>query len=372
MKWIVAAVAVVVVSSGVGLGVYFSATPGNRAHASDAGKPSAHQSFHPPVLVSSTPANGSASASGISPLTLRFSEPVDQMGARPVFDPPVNGTWTGWGSKSLLFTPSAPLVPGTTESVSLPVSTQSNAGQNSLTTISWKVADGSVVGLQELLATLGYLPLVFSPVPSPLTGAVPPVTPSVAFQPLWGSFTWSQSGWPASLASLWQVGQPNLVTEGAVMSFESSHGLATDGLAGPKVWAALYADSVNDRVSNSGFTYAVASETLPETLTVWHNGIEVVTTAANSGIPASPTPLGTWPVYERLASQTMTGTNPDGSHYSDPVSWVAYFHRGDAVHYIARSQFGYPQSLGCVEVPYSQGQTAWGYLTIGSLVTVTS
>jgi hypothetical protein len=68
----------------------------------------------------------------------------------------------------------------------------------------------------------------------------------------------------------------------------------------------------------------------------------------------------------------MKGTNPDGSHYADYVQWVAYFNGGDAVHYIPRSSWGYPQSLGCIEVPYSAAESAWGYLTYGTLVTVTA
>ena len=47
--------------------------------------------------------------------------------------------------------------------------------------------------------------------------------------------------------------------------------------------------------------------------------------------PASsrrPTELGTYPVYERFLSTTMTGTNPDGTHYSDPdIPWVSLLQR---------------------------------------------
>jgi lipoprotein-anchoring transpeptidase ErfK/SrfK len=67
----------------------------------------------------------------------------------------------------------------------------------------------------------------------------------------------------------------------------------------------------------------------------------------------------------------MQGTNPDGSHYADPVQWVSYFEGGSAVHYIARGSYGYPQSLGCVELPYSAAAQAYPYLPYGTLVTVT-
>jgi lipoprotein-anchoring transpeptidase ErfK/SrfK len=76
-------------------------------------------------------------------------------------------------------------------------------------------------------------------------------------------------------------------------------------------------------------------------------------------------------VYLRFLNTIMSGTNPDGSHYSDPVSFVSYFNGGDAVHYFPRGGYGYQQSLGCVELPYTAAQEAYPYLTYGSLVTVT-
>ena len=42
-------------------------------------------------------------------------------------------------------------------------------------------------------------------------------------------------------------------------------------------------------------------------------------TLANTGIGVAPTGIGTFPVYEKLPFQIMSGTNPDGSHYADPV-----------------------------------------------------
>jgi hypothetical protein len=67
----------------------------------------------------------------------------------------------------------------------------------------------------------------------------------------------------------------------------------------------------------------------------------------------------------------MSGTNPDGSPYSDPgVPYVAYFNGGDAVHGFLRGGYGYPQSLGCVELPYSAASVVFTYDPIGTLVGV--
>jgi hypothetical protein len=76
-------------------------------------------------------------------------------------------------------------------------------------------------------------------------------------------------------------------------------------------------------------------------------------------------------VYEHLPSTTMSGTNPDGSHYSDPgIPWVSYFNGGDALHGFTRASYGSPQSLGCVEMPFSVAGQVYPYTPIGTLVHV--
>jgi hypothetical protein len=41
------------------------------------------------------------------------------------------------------------------------------------------------------------------------------------------------------------------------------------------------------------------------------------------------------------------------------------------VHSYYRPSYGYPQSLGCLELPLSSAEQVWPYLTYGTLVTVT-
>jgi len=97
----------------------------------------------------------------------------------------------------------------------------------------------------------------------------------------------------------------------------------------------------------------------------------VYSTLANTGVPAAPTVDGTFAVFEHLTSTTMTGTNPDGSHYSDPgVPWVSYFNGGDALHGFVRGGYGYPQSDGCVEMPIPNAAIVFPMTPIGTLVTV--
>jgi hypothetical protein len=137
--------------------------------------------------------------------------------------------------------------------------------------------------------------------------------------------------------------------------------MTMDGVAGPAVWHALLRAEAAGQDNSHGYTYARASENSPETLTIWHDGHVVLRTLANTGIPAAPTTIGTAPVYLRYRFQIMRGTNPDGTKYADPVSFVSYFRAGEAVHYFPRGSYGFPQSLGCVELPYGTAERAWPY-----------
>ncbi|MGH2859761.1 MAG: L,D-transpeptidase [Solirubrobacteraceae bacterium] len=230
----------------------------------------------------------------------------------------------------------------------------------------FSVGAPSQTRLVQLLSMQGYLPLRFRPAHRHRWTSVADQT--ALFAPPAGRLLF-EPGWPGTLHTLWRH-DPAALVRGAVMAFEASHRITMDGAVGPTVWGALERAQERHQRSPVAYSYAIAAESSPESLTVWHAGREVLHSLANTGIPAAPTAFGTYPVYERLQSQVMKGTNPDGSHYADPVSWVAYFHGGDAVHYFPRSSFGYPQSLGCVELPYPAAQTAWGYLTYGTLVTV--
>jgi L,D-transpeptidase catalytic domain len=160
-----------------------------------------------------------------------------------------------------------------------------------------------------------------------------------AYDPPMGTFSF-ESGYPAMLQRMWNPNQPNIILRGAVMAFKSH-------------------------------TYAVASKRSPETLTIYHDGRFVMRSLTNTGIPVASTVNGTFPVYARYRFEIMSGTNPGGSHYADPVSVVSYFNGGDAVHYFPRGGYGYEQSLGCVELPFNAAERAYVYLTYGSLVSVT-
>jgi lipoprotein-anchoring transpeptidase ErfK/SrfK len=325
----------------------------------------------PLALVASTPAPGATDVPADAQLSLQFSAPLAADGPQPALDPPIAGTWTETSPETLAFEATGSLPPGRAEQLTVPGGTQgvqASDGARLSRSISetFTVAPMSVLRLQQLLAQLDYLPLSFTPASSA------PVAPAEMATAQLGSFTWRWSTLPGGFTALWSPGEPNTITTGAVMSFESQHGLSADGDAGPDVWSALLsAAAQNQADANGNYAFVEVATSIPEHVDVWSNGAVVYSTLANTGIEAAPTEVGTWPVFARYTSTTMSGTNPDGSHYDDPgVPWVSYFHGGDALHGFNRASYGVPQSLGCVEMPPANAEVVFPYTPIGTLVTV--
>lgn len=311
-------------------------------------------------------------APGDATIELRFSAPLAPLTKRtePGLSPSTPGTWSQPNPATLSFTPTGAYLPGTVVHITVPrgLAATNGATLHRTAEATFQVQDGSTTRLAQLLAELRYLPLhlassAHQPRPGDTAGQLRAI-----FQPPPDSLVLG-AHWPSQLRALW-IHDPSIVLKGAVMAFESEHGLARDGSASPAVWSALLAARAHRQYHSGGYDYAVATESSPETFTVYNNGRVVVQSAANTGIPGRGTATGTFPVYERLRSQIMRGTNPNGSHYADFVQWIAYFNGGDAVHYIPRSSYGSPQSLGCIELPYAAAERAWGYLPYGTLVTV--
>jgi peptidoglycan hydrolase-like protein with peptidoglycan-binding domain len=233
----------------------------------------------------------------------------------------------------------------------------------------WTVPGGSTLRLQQLLATLGYLPLTFGYAGAP-TPATPQAQEAAAIHPPAGSFTWRYPNVPSALHAMWAPGADGVITRGALMEFENDHNMNPDGVAGPATWKALFAAAIAGKGTNFGYTWVNVSLS-SQSLELWHNGHTVLTTPVNTGVAAKPTDPGTFPVFEHIASGTMSGTNADGSHYSDPgIPWISYFNGGDALHGFVRGSYGSPQSDGCVEMPPSTAGRVWPYTPIGTIVHV--
>jgi peptidoglycan hydrolase-like protein with peptidoglycan-binding domain len=336
-----------------------------------------------PVVVSWFPAGeGAAAVANPAPggqirpntqISLTFSKTVSAAlgGSMPPVSPVTSGTWHQLDSHTIVFRPEGyGYGLGAHVTVGLPAGVKLVGGQanGSSDYGAWTVPAGSTLRLQQVLANLGYLPLSFKGTPVLPT---PQAQEDAAINPPSGKFDWRYGNEPSALRSMWQPGAAGVMTRGAVMAFENDHGLTADGTAGASVWKALLAAAVTGHSSSFGYTFVSVSEGSPESIDVWHNGKSVVTGPVNTGIPSAPTAPGTFPVFSHSPSVTMSGTNPDGSHYSDPgVPWVSYFNGGDALHGFLRASYGTAQSLGCVEMPYAQAASVYPYTPIGTLVNV--
>jgi peptidoglycan hydrolase-like protein with peptidoglycan-binding domain len=322
-------------------------------------------------LLSVSPAGGAHDANGGGPVTLTFSSALSPSTPLPTLSPKIAGSWQVTGATAT-FTPSSGFMPDTKVTLKIPggmAGAAASAGTlKQASSVTYTTGSYSTLGLQQILTQLGYLPFTWTPdaagtatsAPASLDGEV-----STAYAPQAGTFTF-KPGYPSQLTSQW------ILDQGAIRAFQSDQGLTMDGVAGPDVWAHLLTAAAKNKVNPNGYTYALASQNSPhESLKVWHNGKLILNTPANTGISGADTADGTFPVYERLQFQIMKGTNPDGSKYADPVSWISYFNGGDAVHFFDRPAYGYYQSLGCVELQLTPAKFIWPYLTYGTLVTVT-
>jgi lipoprotein-anchoring transpeptidase ErfK/SrfK len=321
-----------------------------------------------------SPAPGTAIKAD-TPITLTFNKPVSQAlgGAMPPVSPATPGTWQRLTSHVIQFRPEGfGYGLGANVTVGLPNGVElvgaKRFGDPAWGT--WHVPQGSTLRLQQLLAVTGYLPLRFHYAGSP-PGHTPAGQEAAAVKPPAGSFSWRYPNIPSALRGMWAPGTFGEMTKGAIMAFENNNGMTADGIAGPAVWKALITAALAGHNNTFGYTFVQVNEGSPESQSTWHNGKTVVSGPVNTGIPQAPTAKGVFAVFEHAPSVTMSGTNPDGSHYSDPgVPWVSYFNGGDALHGFLRGSYGTAQSLGCVEMPYSEAHDVYQYTPIGTLVAV--
>ena len=170
----------------------------------------AHVSWFVPgsrTSVVAEPAAGSR-LTPLAPLTLTFARPVASvLGSRlPRFEPAMPGHWQQVDSHRLTFRPT-----GLGFGLGGIVRVRVPGGS-----LAWKVAGGSTLRLQQLLARLGYLPVRWRMRAS--SPSTPAAEVAAALSAPRGAFSWRYPGTPLSLRTLWRPGSWNVVTRGAVLS----------------------------------------------------------------------------------------------------------------------------------------------------------
>ena len=186
-----------------------------------------------------------------------------------------------------------------------------------------------------------------------------------------GRYVWRFRSLPPILRSLWHVGTDNVILAGALMRFQSVNNLPTTGQMDTRTWGLLNVAALQHRYDPMTYNFVLVSKALPQKLKLYLNGRLQYTSFVNTGISVAPTQSGTFPVYLHYVTTTMSGTNPNGTSYHDPgIPWVSYFNGGDALHGFLRGSYGWPQSLGCVEMPFANAGVVWPHTPIGTLVSV--
>jgi peptidoglycan hydrolase-like protein with peptidoglycan-binding domain len=314
-----------------------------------------------------------------TPITLTFSKPVSAvLGSHlPTVSPAGAARWQTVSSHEIRLEPTGyGYGLGEKVSVALPAGVRiAGAAQNtSASTATWNVPDGSTARLQQMLAQLGYLPLKVD-----YTAAKPADTlaaqESAAEDPPAATLSWAYPDTPAGLKAEWDgAATAGVMTQGALMRFQTDQDLDVTGFEDSETWNALFQAIIKNQRNTFGYTFVSSTETLPEHLFVWHSGRTVLSNIPdNSGVPGAATQTGTYPVFEHAPSVTMIGTNVDGSHYDDPdIRWVSYFHGGDALHAYPRASYGFPQSNGCLEMSEPDAASVYPLTPVGTLVQVTS
>ncbi|HEY1458239.1 MAG TPA: L,D-transpeptidase [Solirubrobacteraceae bacterium] len=305
-----------------------------------------------------------------APLRIRFSGPPAPNSPAPTLTPSVAGKWSTAGDFQY-FTPVSTLEP--CSSYQLTIWARSVAVGHAILgqrrTIGLRIACPPTDALQQALARLGYLPYTFHSshgVHLPSGAESRSLAARHAYRPPAGHLVASFGGVPAL-----QYGVMDATTRGAVMVYQAAHGLEMSGAAELHTWASLLAAETSNSRDRVPYTYVTVSESSPETLEVHRGSHVALSSPANTGVAGAETATGTFPIFARYTSTTMSGTNPDGTKYKDPgVPWVNYFNGGDAVHGFPRPSYGSPQSNGCVELPISTAQEVYAMLQIGDIVIV--
>jgi L,D-transpeptidase catalytic domain len=242
---------------------------------------------------------------------------------------------------TLVFAPLAQAATGVHTKISAPHSVSVESNRMAGVAYSVKLED-------QLLAILRYLPVSFEPsgsatIPttttttttlpnsttttstlpaSTTTTTTLPVATSTVSDPTKlqsGSYVWRFRTLPPAVKQQWRVGSNNVVLQGALMSFQLTHNLTTTGSMNSSTWHTLVSAAIRNQVDPSPYNYVYVRQTLPELLKLYVNGRVTYETYVNTGVSDAPTQTGTYPVYERFLTTTMSGVNPTARPTATPA-----------------------------------------------------
>lgn len=107
-----------------------------------------------------------------------------------------------------------------------------------------------------------------------------------------------------------------------------------------------------------------------QTITAYEGTTPLKTILVSTGLPRTPTVLGTFKILRKYPAVRMTGGTPGYDYYDLPnVPYSMFFYQGYAIHGTYwHSNFGHPMSHGCVNLPTSEAKWFYEWAPIGTPV----
>lgn len=127
-------------------------------------------------------------------------------------------------------------------------------------------------------------------------------------------------------------------------------------------------------LTQANFDKLIEVDLTTKQMYAYEKGQQVNSWPISGGAPATPTPLGQYKIFSKLAIQDMRGDNVDGSRYFQPnVRWINYFKSGGyAIHgnyWRPASVFGaINSSHGCVSLPDGQAKWIYDWAPVGTTI----
>lgn len=127
-------------------------------------------------------------------------------------------------------------------------------------------------------------------------------------------------------------------------------------------------------VTPSAFDKMIEINVSSKQMYLWQNGQIQKQYPISAGAAATPTPIGQYKIFSKLAVQDMRGYNADGTKYFQPnVRWINYFLPGGyAIHgnyWRPTSWYGnINSSHGCASLPDYQAKEVYDWAPMGTTV----
>ncbi|MBI4671735.1 MAG: LysM peptidoglycan-binding domain-containing protein [Chloroflexi bacterium] len=107
-----------------------------------------------------------------------------------------------------------------------------------------------------------------------------------------------------------------------------------------------------------------------QTITAYEGTLPLKTVLVSTGLPRTPTVLGTFKILRKYPAVHMTGGTPGYDYYDLPnVPYTMFFYQGYAIHGTYwHSNFGHPMSHGCVNAPTEEAKWFYEWAPVGTPV----